>query len=108
MTYCEAQNYTKLHNSPYCLNAENCLPDGFEFTLVNQNFVGARRSDELFVPAYPESNASVRGPFRKFMGLDGQERLWISSDLNGTLVGEYVWNGIGEKVLITSEITQAP
>jgi hypothetical protein len=39
------------------------------------------------------------------MESDGLERLWLSKDTTGTLVGQYVWDGVGEKVLIISETT---
>ena len=70
----------------------------------NGQYVNARRSDQsqLFVSADPDSNVGTA--FRKFMGSDGQQRLWLSKDTAGTLVGQYVWDGVGEKVLITSEI----
>ena len=74
--------------------------------MLNKNglYVNARRSDQsrLFVPADPDSNEGTA--FRKFMGSDGQQRMWLSKNTTGTLVGQYVWDGVGEKVLITSEI----
>ena len=70
----------------------------------NGQFVNARRSDQshLFVSADSDSNEGTA--FRKFMGSDGQQRIWLSKDTTGTLVGQYVWDGVGEQVLITSEI----
>ena len=105
MTYCEPQDYTKLHNSAYCDKPKKCTNDGGEFLLDSSGkFTNARRSDQshLFVPADPDSNEGTA--FRKFMGSDGQQRSWLSKDTTGTLVGQYVWDGVGEKVLITSEI----
>ena len=76
------------------------------FRLVNGNFVNARRADSdenlSFVSA--DSDINVGTAFRKFVGSDGHERLLLSKDTTGTLVGQYVWDGVGEKVLITSEI----
>ena len=103
MTYCEAQDYTKLHNSNFCDNASLCTNDGTEFKMVN-NFVNARRTDENLAFESVDSESNVGTGFRKFMGSDGQERLWLSKDTTGTLVGQYVWNGVDKKVLITSEV----
>jgi hypothetical protein len=38
------------------------------------------------------------------MGSDGVERLWLTKNTTGTPVGEDVWDGVGEKVEIISEI----
>ena len=105
MTYCEAQDYTKLHNSAFCQNAHLCTNDGGEFRLANGNFANARRTDENLSFKSVDSDPNVGTGFRKFMGSDGQERLWLSKDTTGTLVGQYVWDGEGEKVLITSEVS---
>jgi hypothetical protein len=99
------QDYTKLHNSAYCFNPKPCVNDGGEFQLASGGgFVNARRTDQnvLFVPAMPDTTVVTH--FRKFMGSDGVERLWLSRNTTGTPVGGYVWDGVGEKVQITSEI----
>jgi len=89
----------------FCDNAHNCVNDGGEFKLANGQFVNAKRTetdeDISFVPA---NYTTIATPFRKFMGSDGLERLWLTKSTTGTLVGEYVWDGEGEKVQITSEI----
>ena len=103
MTYCEAQDYTKLH-SPFCENARNCANDGGEFQLENGQFINAKRTDENLSFVSADSDSNVGTGFRKFMGSDGVERLWLSKDTTGTLVGQYVWDGVDKKVLITSEI----
>jgi hypothetical protein len=55
--------------------------------------------------ANADSDPNAGTTFRKFMGSDGLERLWLSKDTTGTLVGKYVWDGTNEAVQITSEIS---
>ena len=107
MTYCEAQDcYTKLHNSPFCANAVDCVNDGREFAMVSGKFVNARRTDESsFISAHADSNIGT--PFRRFMASDGQERVWLTKNTNDTLVGQFVWDRESGMVLVTSEIPQA-
>ena len=50
-----------------------------------------------------DSDSIVGSRFRHFMGSDGVQRLWLDEDTNGTLVGQYVWDGVSEKILIISE-----
>ena len=109
MTYCEEQNYIKLH-SPFCQeNARHCVNDGGEFHLENGQYISAHwqrtRRENLSYNSTDSADSNVGTGFRKFMGSDGVKRLWLSKDTNGTLVGQYVWDGVGEKVLITSEIS---
>ncbi|KAA8913465.1 deoxyribonuclease NucA/NucB-domain-containing protein [Sphaerosporella brunnea] len=86
----------------FCANAGNCQNDGWEFKLQSGSFVNARDENNGFVPA--DSSKPGGSPFRKFMGEDGVERLWITKDPSGTIVGDHVWNGEGKKVMIVSEV----
>ena len=52
-----------------------------------------------------DSDSIVGSGFRHFMGSDGHRHLWLGEDTNGTIVGSHVWDGVGEKVLIVSEVT---
>lgn len=106
VTYCGAQDHAKLHNSGFCENAQNCANDGGEFRLANGQFVNGKRTDKIFSFVSADSNSNVGTPFRKFMGSDGIERLWFNEGSTGTIVGHYVWDGMNEKVLITSETTK--
>ncbi|KAL9120584.1 MAG: hypothetical protein Q9187_002862 [Circinaria calcarea] len=88
----------------FCDNAQNCVNDGGEFRLFNGAFVNAknRRDDEAFFTR--EVGVAGKKPFRKFMGEDGVERLWLSKDQNGTIVGEEVWGEETGTVKISHEI----
>ena len=70
------------------------------------NFVNARRTDENPSFQSADSDSNVGTGLRKFMGKDGETRLWLATggDTTNTPVGQYVWDGVGEKVLITHEI----
>ncbi|MCJ1470175.1 hypothetical protein MMC07_008820 [Pseudocyphellaria aurata] len=53
---------------------------------------------------YREEDGDGKSPFRRFMGGDGVERLWLSHDRNGTLVGQEVWSDEHGTVVITHEV----
>lgn len=88
----------------FCTNARNCNNDGGEFRLSNGAFVNAktRRDNEPYFT--PEVGIDGKSPFRKFMGHDGIERLWLSNDQNGTIVGHEVWSKEFGTVKISHEI----
>lgn len=88
----------------YCDNAQHCNNDGGEFRLSNGGFVNAktRRDNEPYFT--PEVGTGGKSPFRKFMGHDGIERLWLSNDRNGTIVGQEVWSEEFGTVKISHEI----
>ncbi|MCJ1260600.1 hypothetical protein MMC22_000462 [Lobaria immixta] len=69
----------------YCDNAQHCNNDGGEFRLSKGGFVYAktRRDNEPYFT--PEVGTAGKSPFRKFMGHDGIEQLWLSNDRNGTV-----------------------
>jgi hypothetical protein len=51
-----------------------------------------------------EDGSPGGNPFRKFMGEDGVERLWLSNDKNGTIVGHEVASDELGMVKISHEI----
>ncbi|CCX12486.1 deoxyribonuclease NucA/NucB-domain-containing protein [Pyronema domesticum] len=89
----------------YCENARLCRNDGFEFKAQRRGFINARAEDDGFSAA--DTNDNFEGvPFRKFMGNDGVERLFLSNvnDPKSTIVGETITDGEGKEVKITSEV----
>ena len=88
----------------YCENANLCKNDGSEFKLYNGKFVNAKNRRDLDAGFALETSDGPKSPFRKFMGEDGVERLWLSSDRNGTLVGEEVWSDETSSTKISHEI----
>ena len=90
------------------MNPHVCDNDGGQFTLnPDGQYVNTRRSEGnlSYVSADAVSTTgNVSNGFRTFMGSDGVERLWLSRDTNGTLVGQQVWDGVDAKVMIVSEI----
>ena len=106
-TYCEAQDYTKLLNSNFCEDAQNCNNDGGEFMLAGSQFVNARRTDDKNLSfESADSNSSVKATaraFRKFTGDDGNTRLLLSTNTTISPVGNYVWSD-GKMVMLVSEI----
>lgn len=107
---------SNLISRPFCTNARNCNNDGGEFRLSNGAFVNAKKSRRDNEPYFTPEEVS-RGvidddddddvkspPFRTFMGHDGVERLWLSNDRNGTIVGHDVWSKEFGTVKISHEI----
>lgn len=88
----------------FCENANLCKNDGSEFKLSNGKFVNAKNRRDLDVGFAPETSEGPNGPFRKFMGEDGVERLWLSSDRNGTIVGKEVWSDETSSTIISHEV----
>lgn len=88
----------------FCENANLCKNDGSEFKLANGKFVNAKNRRDLDAGFAPEDSAGPKSPFRKFMGEDGVERLWLSSDRNGTIVGKEVWSDETSSTKISHEI----
>ena len=88
----------------YCEHAQQCTNDGSEFKLKNGNFVNAKNRRDTEVHYTAEVGVPGKGPFRKFVGHDGIERLWISNDRNGTIVGEEVWSDEHGSVIISHEV----
>lgn len=97
----------------YCENAQDCTNDGNQFILSNGQFVNNRRmshrrgADAPVTPNFTLNKGVATGSsFRKFMGEDGSERLWLSNDKTGTLVGKTVWTEGKGEVKIIKEITR--
>ncbi|MCJ1467188.1 hypothetical protein MMC07_005811 [Pseudocyphellaria aurata] len=92
--------------APYCEHAQRCRNDGGEFKLSNRRqFINAKnRRDENVQFVDEEDNEAGKSPFRRFMGDDGLERLFISNDRNETMVGEEIWGENDSTVVITHEI----
>lgn len=88
----------------YCKNAQLCKNDGSEFKLSKGQFVNAKNRRDVEVGFVPEIGDGPTSPFRKFMGEDGVERLWLSKDRNGTLVGTEVWDDETTSTKIAYEI----
>ncbi len=102
----------------YCEDASDCTNDGDQFIYQNGQFVDNRRMRNRGVPREkrePDAagytkfklNNGTAGssPFRKFLGEDGSERLWLSNDKEGTLVGQTIWSKTKGEVKIIKEIT---
>lgn len=88
----------------YCEHAQQCTNDGSEFKLQNGNFINAKNRRDIEASYTVEVGVPGKGPFRKFVGHDGIERLWLSNDRNGTLVGEEVWSDEHGTVTISHEV----
>ena len=88
----------------YCENANLCKNDGSEFKLANGKFVNAKNRRDLDAGFAPETSDGPKSPFRKFMGEDGVERLWLSSDRIETIVGKEVWSDETTSTKISHEI----
>jgi hypothetical protein len=100
----------------YCEDASDCTNDGDQFIYQNGQFIDNRRmrirgmSREEKKRAVTETGFELnngtanKSPFRKFLGEDGSERLWLSNDKVGTLVGKTVWSQAKGEVKIIKEI----
>ena len=87
------------------MNPHVCINDGSEFMLgPDGQYVNSRRSEGNLSYVLADAVSTAGNGFRTFMGSDGVERLWLSRDTNGTLVGQQVWDGVDAKVMIVSEI----
>lgn len=88
----------------YCEKANLCKNDGGEFKLSNGKFVNAKNRRDIEADFIDEIGTGPKSPFRKFVGEDGVERLWLSSDRNATLVGTEVWSDETSSTIISHEI----
>ena len=83
--------------SRYCENKPNCANDGGEFKLSGSSFTNAkvRRDLSEFETFNDTESALPSTGFRKFMGEDGVERLWLSTNQEVTVVGRDIWGEEG-------------